>query len=24
VHFEVDKAGIVVGYQLVGKGCRYQ
>lgn len=24
VHFEVDKAGIIVGYQLVGKGCRYQ
>jgi hypothetical protein len=24
VHFEVDKGGIVVGYQLVGKGCRYQ
>lgn len=24
VHFEVDKAGIMIGYQLVGKGCRYQ
>ncbi len=24
VHFEVDKAGIIVGYQLVGEGCRYQ
>jgi hypothetical protein len=24
VHFEVDKAGIVVAYQLVGEGCRYQ
>ncbi len=24
VHFEVDKAGIVVGYQLVGEGCRHQ
>lgn len=24
VHFEVDKAGIMTGYQLVGKGCRYQ
>jgi hypothetical protein len=24
VHYEVDKAGIAVGYQLVGKGCRYQ
>jgi hypothetical protein len=24
VHFEVDKAGIIVGYQTVGKGCRYQ
>lgn len=24
VHYEVDKAGIAVAYQLVGKGCRYQ
>ncbi len=24
VHFEVNKAGIVVGYQLAGEGCRYQ
>jgi hypothetical protein len=24
VHFEVDKAGLMIGYQLVGKGCRYQ
>lgn len=24
VHFEVDKAGIMIGYQLVGEGCRYQ
>jgi len=24
VHFEVDKAGIMIGYQLVGKGCRHQ
>lgn len=24
VHYEVDKAGIAVGYQLVGEGCRYQ
>lgn len=24
VHFEVDKAGIVVAYQLVGEGCRHQ
>jgi hypothetical protein len=24
VHFEVDKAGIMIAYQLVGEGCRYQ
>ncbi|MCP5139861.1 MAG: hypothetical protein H6979_08390 [Chromatiales bacterium] len=24
VHYEVDKAGIAVAYELVGKGCRYQ
>lgn len=24
VHFEVGKGGIIVGYQLVGNGCRYQ
>jgi hypothetical protein len=24
VRYEADKAGIAVGYQLVGKGCRYQ
>ncbi|MEZ5563841.1 MAG: hypothetical protein R3F27_12890 [Gammaproteobacteria bacterium] len=24
VHFEIDKGGIVVGYQLVGRGCRHQ
>jgi hypothetical protein len=23
VHFEVDEAGIVVGYRPVGEGCRY-
>lgn len=23
VHFEVDKAGIVVGYRPTGEGCRY-